>query len=350
MPGDSTNQNNARTAKKFGSRQEFSLHPWLISGLSAQPDITLSPETLADLMLSSACSAQGRLAAALAHEINSPLGALQSAFESMSTILRRQEEHPEERLRLREVLSALERVAQDACRRLSQIVTQIQRFTHLDRSEVQMADVNQLLTDALALLPPESKQTLKFVLDLKPLRKIQCKPRQLSAAFQSLLSAITATAGTRVRVSLRSSETDEAITIRIDVRSDNWVTGAGVEMVAINLSPDSWSVSAARNVIRALDGELVMDDVADNGTLITMTLPCSPKPKNKDVNTMSHWSGGLQQGIQMPSSERAMNTQPPVKARERTIGASLPDLPKRGFVIGFEGLKELPAALAFESP
>src|SRR5215510_13238938 len=96
-----------------------------------------SADSVARLLLRETSAAQSRLAAALSHELNSPLGALNSALDTISLILRKHEGLPQLGGKLSEQLVLMKQVAQESCRRLMEIVSRMQRFTSLERVEIQ---------------------------------------------------------------------------------------------------------------------------------------------------------------------------------------------------------------------
>ena len=139
----------------------------------------------ARLLLNETAASQGRLAAVLSHELNSPIASLRSAVESLVQLYKKKRE-PDE-TRLAGIFETLAHTALESCQRLKELVARMQRFTNLDRAEEQTVDVNELLRDTIGLLQSELKERAEVVLDLKPLSPLKCRPQQLSAVFLNLL-------------------------------------------------------------------------------------------------------------------------------------------------------------------
>ena len=60
----------------------------------------------------------------------------------------------------------------------------MRRFTNLERAQVQQADVNDLLRDAIALLRSElERPKVEVKVDFNDLRPLNCKPQQLCSVF-----------------------------------------------------------------------------------------------------------------------------------------------------------------------
>ena len=72
----------------------------------------------------------------------------------------------------------------------------MQRFSNLDKAEIQAANVNDLINDVAALLEPKYKGKVDVMIDLQPVPPLVCRPQQLSAVFSNLMgNAIDATNG-----------------------------------------------------------------------------------------------------------------------------------------------------------
>ena len=160
----------------------------------------------------------GKLAAALTHEINSPLGTLKSSIDTLLVLAGRQfTAPPEQRGHLVEMQAELRRSIQSSSERIQDVVARLQRFIGLEDTEVKDADVNELLSDTAVLLQEQLQQDkIRLEFDLQPLPNLNCRPQLLSAAFYSLLSnAIDAVNGDgRIRVSTRGM--DSQVEIRIE--------------------------------------------------------------------------------------------------------------------------------------
>ena len=104
----------------------------------------------ARLLLSETAASQGRLAAVLSHELNSPIGTLRSAVESLVLLYKKKRESDE--ARLAGIFEGLAHTALESCHRLKELLARMQRFTNLDRAEEQAVDLNELLRDTVRSL------------------------------------------------------------------------------------------------------------------------------------------------------------------------------------------------------
>ncbi len=225
----------------------------------------------------------GKLAAALAHELNSPIGALKSAVDTLVLIgARMATKGPEEQERLVRLHADLRKSIRDSSDRLSELVARMQRFSNLDKAEVIEADMNELLRDALAMVQGNMDGAIKVELDLKPLPLLLCRPTQISAVFHGLFSnAINAMMPQGGRLKVRSNSTEEHVEILVED------TGRGMsrqELASIfdprfqisgeRIAAGNWSMFGFRSIVREHGGEINVESEEGQGTRIRITLPC----------------------------------------------------------------------------
>ncbi|MCP5115644.1 MAG: HAMP domain-containing histidine kinase, partial [bacterium] len=142
------------------------------------------------ILVSENVAALGRLAAVLSHEFNSPLGALRSTVDTLVRISARKElASPADRLRLAAVETQLRGTMDTAIDRMNHVISRIQRFTNLDRAEIQSVNLNELLRDIIALSEAQSSdKSVEVQLACESLPPVTCRPQQLNLVFSSLLS------------------------------------------------------------------------------------------------------------------------------------------------------------------
>ena len=141
-------------------------------------------EAQSRLLISETAASQGRLAAALSHELNTPLGALNSALDTLSTVFERQRQG---RAPDPEIASQAFQAAGAASGRLTETITRMKHLTNLGRAGVQQVDLNQLWEDTVTLIRAEFGEDLNLTLELSPLPDFKGNPQQLSTVFTNLL-------------------------------------------------------------------------------------------------------------------------------------------------------------------
>jgi signal transduction histidine kinase len=155
-------------------------------------------EAQANLVQSEKMAALGQLVAGVAHEINTPLGSINSNTD----ILRRSlgklkseldaidpecgEKHPdlEKLLKMIGDLSEVNKMAGD---RIKEIVTSLKTFARLDQAEVTKANLHEGLDNTLILLNHETKNRIEVVKDYGHIPDINCRATHLNQVFMNIL-------------------------------------------------------------------------------------------------------------------------------------------------------------------
>lgn len=235
-----------------------------------------------NLSLQETAALMGRFAAALSHELNSPLGALKSAVQSSQSLAEQKMSlAPERRQQMEGIESQLRRTVADSVDRLHQVVLRMQRFTNLDRTQVLAVDVNALLQDAVDLLETQAKGRVRFELDLKPLTRVVVRPQQMSSVFLSLLqNALDESNGSeRVRLATRQSDSEVQVILEDDGKGMTDEEVARIFDPAFRVregrvSTGNWSLFSSRQIIQEHGGQIQIRSAVGQGTRVMVALPC----------------------------------------------------------------------------
>jgi signal transduction histidine kinase len=151
------------------------------------------------LILSEKLALLGQLVAGIAHEINTPLGALKSNndlfiryTEKIKGILFAPQMPAEIResetlLELFDNIETLNKVNKNASTRIVEIVNGIRRYARQDDSEPSGADLHQIIDTTLALVHHELKNRIEVHRKFLASPQIICFPNQLGQVFLNLL-------------------------------------------------------------------------------------------------------------------------------------------------------------------
>jgi signal transduction histidine kinase len=220
----------------------------------------------------------GKLASALSHEINSPLGVLRSGVETLAAI----ERSPEKHEAMAETRKELFHSVVDAASRIEDVTLRLRRFVNLEDAELKAADLNELLTGVRWMHDNEiAARKVKVDLDLeRSLPALTCRPQLLTAAFSSMLSnALNAVNGDgRVDISTRLRELDIEVTIRDNGRGMSpeevdRIFEPQFKVEGTRVATGNWSLFNARQIVYEHGGNISIDSVPGAGTAVHIALP-----------------------------------------------------------------------------
>lgn len=232
-----------------------------------------------------------RLVAGLLHEINTPLGSIRSAADSMAGAVMRwgkvvtQYADPSQpdgqaALRLLEVAPQLRDSLDQGTERLSTVVEGLRQFVGLDEAERKPLDVRKGIEGALALLGPSLQGRIEVVRDYaETLPQVVCRPAKLNRAFLSVLqNAVQAIEGRGVlRVSVR--ELNGRIEINVVDDGKGIPASKMSEIFQLGLTRKAGRVGLrlglpmSKRCIEELGGRLAIESIEGEGTTVRMTLP-----------------------------------------------------------------------------
>jgi PAS domain S-box-containing protein len=275
-----------RPMRMVGTISDISARKAAEAELRRAQDRVVQSEKLASL---------GRMVAGLAHELNSPLGALVSSSDltvRSAAILRDRMSQddcnpsPESDPRLQRALAAIQRGAGDvatAAERLQQLLGGLQRFTALDRAELQEADVRELLDTTVGVMWQAQWQDVTVRRDYGEVPRILCHPGQLNQLFLALIhNAVEAMEG-RGTLTLRVwADTLDRVHVAI---AD---TGRGIPAAQLEglFEPGlrrgadrvhlGWGLVTAARIVEEHGGEIRADSEEGRGSIFTVTLSVRP--------------------------------------------------------------------------
>jgi signal transduction histidine kinase len=142
----------------------------------------------------------GKLVAGVTHEVNTPLGAIKSAndtlrrvAEKMKSVLDegRMELHQKELPSLLRTIEKSSAVIDDGSERIVTVVKKLRSFARLDEAELKSADIHQGLDDTLALLRHELEDRIRVKRNYEEIPRVRCYPGRLNQVFLNILMNAT---------------------------------------------------------------------------------------------------------------------------------------------------------------
>ncbi len=260
-------------------------------------------ETQLQLIQSEKMASLGQLVAGVAHELNTPMGAINSNTQIAATALERVRKALDDgrlseesnRRRFGELVANLESlngVNRDASLRMIRIVDSLRSFARLDEAEWKRADLKEGLEDTLSLMQHDLGDRIKVVKEYGDLPDVPCYPKQLNQAFMSLLmNAIQAIDGHgEVRIQTYSDAAHAIVRITDDGRGipeehlgrifDPGFTTRGVG-VGTGLG-----LAISYRIIENHQGTLSVESEVGEGSTFTIEIPLraeAPRPAQTKV-------------------------------------------------------------------
>jgi signal transduction histidine kinase len=244
----------------------------------------------ADLITAARMTCLADFVAAIAHEINNPLGAMAASANSLKRAAEKlgqtcaddRQPHDNESSRLAKVLKVVEdnaAIAQQAANRLADTVRRLKRFAHHDEASYQLIDINDSLDRALGLIESGIDGSVQITKDYDNLSATLAYPKLLNEAFLAI-----------IRNAIRAVEEEGSIKI---------TTAQHQGFIIVSISDDGHGIppekqstlfdfaftatrervgvqtglSSSYHAVKLHNGDIRVDSAEGMGTTVTVSLP-----------------------------------------------------------------------------
>lgn len=237
----------------------------------------------------------GMLLAGVAHEVNTPLGALASnhdvlkrALEKLQDILADEVVDGSELVEVRRIVRALAgimRVNDLAIERVVELVASLRTFGRLDRSQVDRVDLHEGIDTTLVLLRHRVENRIVIQREFGELPLVECYPQQLNQVFMNLLmNAFQAIEGPG-KISIRTRPVGET-EVEVVIRD----TGSGMDPETLRRIFDhgfttkdrrvgmGMGLLISRRVVDRHGGTIEVQSESGAGSTFTLRLPIELPP------------------------------------------------------------------------
>lgn len=261
------------------------------------------------LLQSERMASIGQLAAGVAHEINNPVGFVNSnlgslqhyvsdmlrllaAYEKAEAGLAEESLAPLRELKqsvdvafLREDVSSLLAESQDGLKRVTRIVQDLKDFSHVDEAERQWADLEAGLESTLRVVANEIKYKADVVKEYAGLPQMECFPFQLNQVFMNLLVNASHAIEGHGTITLRTGQDDSAVWVEVQD------TGKGIKPEHLKRIFEPFfttkpvgqgtglGLSLSYGIVQKHDGHIEVASELGKGTTFRVVLPKKAAPK-----------------------------------------------------------------------
>ena len=247
-----------------------------------------------ELALRDKMAALGRLVAGVAHEINTPLGAIKSNHQTLKLIVEKLEASLSDKPEtagaddgLIENANNVMAVTGQAIERIAGVVSGLRRFTRLDQAEVDTIDIVAAIKETLPLLRHETKGRITIHIDETASPMLECYANQINQMLMNLLVNASQAIDGPGDIFVNASQQDEFVTIKIRD------TGRGIAPEDLGRVFDpgfttkgvgvgtGLGLSIVHRIVEAHHGSIDVTSELGSGTTFRVRLPVRLEPADR---------------------------------------------------------------------
>ncbi len=253
----------------------------------------------ADLVRSAQLATLGNLVRGVAHEINTPLGALASnhdvthrALDRLQRILEDEQVTEDELGEVRRIVRAVTAVQDTnamAVDRMKHIVSSLRTFGRPDRAQVDRVDLVDAIRGTVDLLKHELGDTITVKEELEPLPPVECYAQQVNQVLMNLMMNAIQAMPDGGTLTLRSRPSSDGVVIEVED------TGVGIPADNLDRIFEPGFTTKGRRVGMGL-GLLICSEIVDRhggtlsvrsrlgeGSAFTLRLPLELKDQRRET-------------------------------------------------------------------
>jgi PAS domain S-box-containing protein len=255
------------------------------------------------LLQSEKMASIGQLAAGVAHEINNPVGFVNSNLgtlkkyidDLLKTLSAYEASEGELTLKTREGLLALKQQidivylrgdvgnllteSMDGMQRVKRIVQDLKDFSHVEESKMQLANLEQGLDSTLNVVWNELKYKTEVVKQYGGIPAIECIPAQLNQVFMNLLMNAVQAIDTHGRITVRTGQEGNDVWVEVED------TGMGIKPENLDRIFDPFfttkpvgkgtglGLSLSYGIVQKHGGHIEVKSEVGKGTIFRVVLP-----------------------------------------------------------------------------
>lgn len=276
---------NARKAKALQEARERQS----ILGELQETHVALK-DTQEKLVQSEKMASLGNLVAGIAHEINTPVGAINSMHDTLMRAMDRlrstletefgdQLETDRSMKAPLQIISDANRVIATGSERVTEIVRSLRSFARLDDAERKEADLIEGIENTLTLVYHDLKNRIEVVKEYETLPMVHCFPSRLNQVFLNLLVNAVQAIEDKGQITIRTRHIGDKV--EIDIAD----TGRGIssENVSRIFDPGfttkgvgvgtGLGLSICFQIVEDHEGEIRVTSKEGEGTTFTVSLP-----------------------------------------------------------------------------
>jgi len=246
-------------------------------------------DTQSHLVQSEKMASLGMLVAGVAHEINTPVGAINSSHNTVIRAIDKLKEailevcyQPENQQRFDKLLKIIDdanTVISSGSDRVTNIVRRLRSFARLDEAEVKKVNIHEGLEDTLTIVHHELKHKAEVIKEYGDIPQIACYPSRLNQVYLNILMNAIQAMGEKGTITLRTFLENGKVHIQItdtgsgmtpDVISRIFDPGFTTKGVGVGTG---LGLSICYQIIQDHRGEIKVQSEFGKGSTFTIILP-----------------------------------------------------------------------------
>lgn len=251
----------------------------------------------AEMVNSARLATLGRLIGGVAHELNTPLGAIHSnhdvirrSLSRLQRILADERVDEDELAEVRRIVRAMDGVLATngvAVERMVEIVGTLRSFGRPDGAEWDRVDLHQGLEDSLALLECEAGRRIRLERDFGDLPRVECRPQRLNQVFMNLLLNACQAIPEEGTITVRTRADGEQ-TVRVEISDDG--VGIPAEDLERIFEPGFTTkgkrmgmgigLLISRQIVEEHGGRIEVRSRQGEGSVFTVVLPLTARDRS----------------------------------------------------------------------
>ena len=242
------------------------------------------------LVLQEKMASLEKLVAGVVHELNTPMGSVQSVRDSLGRAIEKLQNElavgfPEALAGNRTIPNLLvvvadaNKVVGAGVERMNEIVQSLRDFSRLDEADLQRVDIHDGIESALSMLESQLGGDITVLKEYADLPPVYCAPRQLNQVFMDLIGNAIEAIDDAGEIGITTSGDEDRVSVRI---TD---TGAGMPPERLQhvfefdfkATPDRMKMGLGLatdfRIVQEHGGEMDIDSEVGKGTVVTVSLP-----------------------------------------------------------------------------
>ncbi len=236
-------------------------------------------ETQLQLINSEKLASLGQLVAGVAHEINTPLAAINANNGMSAKFLEKMSEDKDHFEQFFDAIKDINKIDKEAIKRISQIVQSLKKFVRLDESDLQFADINGELDLTLELIKHETKGKIEIEKVYSNIPNIKCYPNMLNQVFMNLLINACHSMPEGGKITIKTNFENHNLVVKIkdtgsgideSIKDRLFIAGTTTKKVGIGTG---LGLAISKKIIEKHHGQITFESESGKGTEFTVVIP-----------------------------------------------------------------------------